>query len=89
MITEKEVNYTPVKSEGPKNVLRGMLAKDPDNRMTVEDILKDDWVTNFGEEEIDLKNVDHDEMDKTGKKGFGNLQRLLKSKALGQGATVK
>jgi len=66
-----------------------MLTKNPEDRMTIEEILKDDWVTNLGEEVIDIKEVEHDELDKTGKKGFGNLKRLLKSKALGQGNTSK
>ena len=89
MICDVDTDMELVKAEGPKKVMMGMLTRDPEKRMELDQILKDDWVTNNGQDTIDLKEVDHDELDNTGKKGFGNIQRLLKSKALGQGATSK
>ena len=66
-----------------------MLIKDPEKRATLEDVLEDPWVTDNGNDKIELDQAEIDFQDNTGKKGFGNLKRLLKSKALGQGSTSK
>lgn len=89
IVCNQEINFDFIKSDGAKNLLRKMLIKDPNERATLDDILKDDWVTNQGKETIQLNEAEYDDLDNTGKKGFGNLKRLLKSKALGQGSTSR
>lgn len=89
IVCSKEVNFDYIKSDGAKNLLKKILIKDPNTRATLDDILKDDWVTHHGKETIQLNEAEYDDLDNTGKKGFGNLKRLLKSKALGQGSTSK
>lgn len=89
IVCNQEINFDFIKSEGAKQLLKKMLIKDPNKRAILDDILKDDWVTNQGKETIQLNEAEYDDLDNTGKKGFGNLKRLLKSKALGQGSTSK
>jgi [calcium/calmodulin-dependent protein kinase] kinase len=88
IVCNQDVDYSYIKSEGAKNLLQKMMIKDPEKRATLDDILDDQWVTECNET-IDLDQAEIAEQDNTGKKGFGNLKRLLKSKALGQGATSK
>lgn len=54
IVCNKEVDFTYIKSEGPKKLLEKMLIKDPQKRATLDDILKDDWVTDNGNEVIEL-----------------------------------
>ena len=51
-----------------------MLNKNPEERISLEQILVNDWVTNNGTEHII---VDQVEEDKYGQKGFGNIDRLI------------
>lgn len=89
MVCNQEIDWSFIHSEGPKELLKKILVKDPEKRATLEDILNDDWVTDNGQEIIELDQAEIELQDNTGKKGFGNLRRLLKSKALGQGNTSK
>ena len=51
-----------------------MLNIDTSKRLSLEDILKHDWVTDNGQQVI---NVDQFEMKKYGKDGFGNIERHI------------
>lgn len=83
MVCEKDIEYQWIKCAGAKNLLKKILVKDPEKRATLEDILNDEWVTDNGNEKIELDQAEIELQDNTGKKGFGNLKRLLKSKAMG------
>jgi hypothetical protein len=62
-------------------MLKHILAIDPDKRATIQDIVQSNWVTNNGQEKIDLTKVEYDSIDKNGiKSGFGNISRLIKQK---------
>ena len=58
-----------------------MLDKDQTKRAKLDDILKSEWVTNNGKEVIEPNDVVRDMEAYT--QSFGNIDRLIKSKALG------
>ena len=67
-----------VYNEDAKQLLKHILEIDPDKRATIEDIKNSKWVTNNGQKEIDLTNIEFDRFDKLGvKSGFGNIKRLI------------
>lgn len=53
-ITTKEIDFSGIKNEDVKEVLMGMLEKDPNKRMTLEDLLKSNWVTNHSKDMIEI-----------------------------------
>lgn len=54
MVCEKDIEYQWIKCAGAKNLLKKILVKDPEKRATLEDILNDEWVTDNGNEKIEL-----------------------------------
>jgi serine/threonine protein kinase len=48
LILEREINYDLIKNIGARNILKLMLTKDPMKRASLEEIQKDDWVTQNG-----------------------------------------
>ena len=85
---QKEFDFECIKCDDVKSVLMQMLDKDPEKRSTIDQILQSDWITKKGTKQINLNEIKDDELEKTGK-SFGNIKRLIKSKALGHGSTVK
>ena len=81
LILEKPINFDVIKYEPIKKLLIHMLDKDPAKRATLDDLLTSDWVTKNGQEVINPDDVARDMEEHT--KGFGNINRLLRSKALG------
>lgn len=81
MITTAEPNWIEIKHMAAREIIQRMLVKDPDNRATLTEILESDWVTNSGQETIGLTTVDSPTRDI--KASFGNINRFLKSKAMG------
>ena len=62
--------------------MRRILCKDPTNRIKMEDILEDAWVTNDGKERLDPNEVQYF------KKGdLGNVDRLVKMNQMGLSTT--
>ena len=61
-----------------------MLERDQDKRYTLDHILKSKWVTNNDKEKFDpeefKKIYDREDIDKTGKGRFGNIDRYIKLK---------
>tara|TARA_B110000285_G_C14684826_1_gene406343 strand:- start:26 stop:193 length:168 start_codon:yes stop_codon:yes gene_type:complete len=55
-----------------------MLEKDPARRATLKDILKHEWVTNKGEENIEVEQVEN-----FNNGDLGNVSRLVKLKKMG------
>ena len=53
-----------------------MLNKNPEKRISLEDILVHDWVTNNGKQKINIELI---EEYKDGKEGFGNIKRLTET----------
>ena len=50
LITNGEIDFDPTywrdKSENVQSFIKGLIEKDPSNRMTVKDALKHPWITN-------------------------------------------
>ena len=63
-----------------------MLNKDPEKRATLEQVLQHHWVTQDGKEMVDINQVSDITKNED---GFGNINRVLHCKALGQGKTFK
>ena len=57
-----------------------MLDKNPENRVTLEEILESPWVTRNGKDEVELKSV-------VNKGYFGDTARLLMFRELNIGKT--
>jgi hypothetical protein len=54
----KEVNFDFIKNEKARHCIERMLDKNPDTRVTVDELLKTEWVTNNGLEIIDVAIID-------------------------------
>lgn len=52
IVCNQEIDFSYVTHEGPRELLKKMLVKDPNARATLEDILNDPWVTNNGNDMI-------------------------------------
>lgn len=81
-VTKRDTDFSCIKDPEARVVISKMLEKDPLKRADLEFILNSNWITNNGTEKIELAEVEL-EHDLAQKQGFGNLQRLLKTKALG------
>ena len=55
-----------------------MLEIDQSKRATLDDIIKSDWVSNFGEEHLCLDH-NHQEDDDKSMSDIGNISRLLET----------
>ena len=60
-----------------------MLEKDVSKRATIDDLLKDNWVTANGLEKVEVDFVEPD------KHGFGNINRLLDFRSKKYGSSFK
>ena len=76
LILESEIDFSHIKHQLIRNLLQRILVKDPEKRISITDILKHPWITQCGNEEILINEVDE-------KKGFGNIRRLMMTKANG------
>ena len=87
LIVEKPINFDGIKNQQIKDLLIHMLNKDPAKRATLDDILKCPWVTKNNTEKINPNDVVNNMEEH--QKGFGNIDRLIRSKALDRGATSR
>lgn len=53
IILLKEIDFTLIKNAQVRNLMRQILCKDPANRITMDEILEDPWVTNNGIDKLD------------------------------------
>ena len=79
-IINAPIDFSLIKSPNVRQLLEHILEKNPEKRATLQDIMQSAWVTNNGQEFIDLELVHVDSMEQ---QGFGNLERLLQSKGAG------
>jgi len=49
-ITTEEPDFSLIKNENARNIIKKMLMKNPDERATLYDVIKSDWITNKGSE---------------------------------------
>ena len=78
----KDIDFNLIKNVKAKKLMRRILCKDPSNRIKMEDILEDAWVTNDGKERLDPNEVQYF------KKGdLGNVDRLMKMNQMGLSTT--
>jgi serine/threonine protein kinase len=73
LVTQEKIDFSPIKNQFLVKLLQGMLEKNQEQRWTLEQILDNEWVNNFGKNPIDVTSM---QVFKDGKKGFGNFQRL-------------
>ena len=79
LILTRSINFDIIPANA-RPVLRRMLEPNPDKRASLANLMADDWVTNKGQDKIDVDHVEGN------KHGFGNLERALafRSKMFGQ-----
>ena len=73
-ITTIPINLDCIKNPATKQILSAMLQIDQTKRATLDEIIHSDWVSNYGEEKLDL---DHQEEDDHSVSDFGNIDRLI------------
>ena len=78
---EEEIDFSLIKHEPARELLKLMLKKEPSQRATLKDILENPWVTNNSSEQV--KPEECDEFHKS----LGNVNRLVKMRKMGQGNT--
>ena len=55
MIVDEEIDFNLIKHPQVKDLLQKMLRKNQEERLTLDQILKHDWVTEEGTKQVDIK----------------------------------
>jgi serine/threonine protein kinase len=74
LVVNEEINFNLVTFKPIRNLLEKILKKDPNERASLSEILKDEWVTNNGKEKQRLDMVEFNR-----ETDFGNLKRALRT----------
>ena len=74
MVLNREIDFSLIKNKEARFVLENILQKNPDKRWSLEQILESDWVTNKGNEKVNI-----DVLEEQAHK-FGNINRLTKDR---------
>lgn len=59
MVVNGDINFDIVTHEPAKNLLKKILRKDHTERASLKEIFQDDWVTNNGQEKINVESVEY------------------------------
>ena len=54
MVLNREIDFSLIKNKEARFVLENILQKNPDKRWSLEQILESDWVTNKGNEKVNI-----------------------------------
>ena len=65
-VVNGKFDWNRIRNEDAKEILKHILEVDPQKRATIDDIKNSKWLTNNGKEEIELRVVGYDRMDKNG-----------------------
>jgi serine/threonine protein kinase len=74
LVVNEEINFNLITFKPIRNLLEKILKKDPNERASLSEILKDEWVTNNGKEKQRLDMVEFNR-----ETDFGNLKRALRT----------
>lgn len=69
----REIDFSLIKDENAREVLKKMLEKDPRNRAKLEELIESAWVSNNKTENLEI-----DKVEVSDSKGLGNINRILK-----------
>lgn len=62
-VLQEEINFELIKQPEPKELLKKLLIKNPENRAKLETILNDPWITRNGDANINLQELDYSRED--------------------------
>ena len=57
MIVDGDINFDLITFGPAKELLIRILKKNPDERASLEDIFADEWLTNNGQESVNMKTI--------------------------------
>lgn len=83
LILNREIDFDPIPIKA-RPVIKKMLEKNVSKRATIDELLKDDWVTANGHETVEV-----DFVEPNNPHSFGNINRLLDFRSKKYGTSFK